>query len=75
MEYDCYTVPEFCAAHRMGRTTFYALAKIGKAPRTIHLAQKVLVSREAAADWRREREAESANKKVSDAASSEAVAA
>ena len=33
----CSTIPEFCAAHRMGRTTFYALAKLGKAPRMIHL--------------------------------------
>jgi hypothetical protein len=74
MDSDCFTVEEFCRSHRIGRTTFYALAKIGKAPRTIHLAQKVLVSREAAADWRREREAESANRRASDAASSEAVA-
>ena len=74
MEQACFTVDEFCTAHRMCRTTFYALAKIGRAPRTIRLAQKVLISREAAADWRREQEAEP-RKKASAAAPSEAVVA
>jgi predicted DNA-binding transcriptional regulator AlpA len=75
MDKDAFSIPEFCHRNSMSRGTFYNLDKIGKAPRTMRFGQKVLISKEAAADWRREREAESANKKVSDAASSEAVAA
>lgn len=54
-----FTIDEFCHAHRISRAHFYNLQKGGTAPRTMRLGARVLISSEAAADWRREREAES----------------
>jgi hypothetical protein len=47
------TVDQFCADHSLSRAMFYKLAKAGKAPRTIRLGAKQLISEEAAAEWRR----------------------
>jgi predicted DNA-binding transcriptional regulator AlpA len=56
-----FTVPEFCIAHRISRTALYKLWSEGNGPRRIQIgtgrSSKVLISAEAAADWRREREA------------------
>jgi hypothetical protein len=76
----CYTISEFCASHRISRSKLYALwaaeeaaKKAGAkpvipAPRRMQVDTKVLISVEAAADWRaaceewrREREAASAS--------------
>jgi predicted DNA-binding transcriptional regulator AlpA len=51
-----YTIDEFCAAHGICRKTFYNLEKDGKGPRRMQVGARVLISIEAAADWRRERE-------------------
>lgn len=50
------SVSEFCLAHRIGRTHFYAMLKQGRAPRLMRVGRRVLISAEAAADWRREME-------------------
>ena len=59
--YAAYTIPEFCVAHRIGRSALYKLWSEGNGPRRIQVgtgrSSKVLISLEAAADWRREREA------------------
>lgn len=57
----CYTVAEFCAAHRIGVTMYYALKKQNpsRAPDEIQLGDKRLITKEAAARWRAAREAES----------------
>jgi predicted DNA-binding transcriptional regulator AlpA len=55
--FGAYTIPDFCAAHGLGVTHFYALMKQGLAPRTILIGRRRLVSIEAAAEWRRERTA------------------
>lgn len=47
-----YTVAQFCADHNIGRTHFYRLVKDGKGPRLMKLGRRVLISAEAAADWR-----------------------
>ncbi len=52
-----YGVDEFCAAHGISRAKFYDLLKIGKGPRVMKVGTRTLISREAAADWRREMEA------------------
>jgi hypothetical protein len=62
MERDAYSIHEFCERHCLSRASFYNLQKIGKAPRVLRVGQKVLVSREAAEQWRRDREAESSAK-------------
>jgi hypothetical protein len=55
-----FTIPEFCAAHRLSRSKLYQLWAAGAGPRKMSLGTKILISVEAAADWRREREAASA---------------
>jgi len=52
-----YTVTEFCIAHRLSRSKLYQLWAAGIGPRWMYVGTKRLISHEAAADWRREREA------------------
>lgn len=55
-----YTVSEFCAAHGdISRSFFYKLLKQGKAPRLMKVGSRVLISAEAAAEWRAKMEKES----------------
>ena len=53
---DAYTVDEFCARHRISPQLFYKLKPQGLMPVTFNVGTRVLISREAAAAWRRERE-------------------
>jgi hypothetical protein len=48
-----YTVSEFCAAHRISRSTLYELWAAGAGPRFILVGSKRIITVEAAADWRR----------------------
>lgn len=50
------TIAQFCDDHNISRTTFYELIKLGKGPRLLRLNRRVLISAEAAADWRRDME-------------------
>ena len=56
MERKAQPLAEFCKEHGICRQTFYNLRAKGEAPRVMRVGRKVLVSAEAAADWRRERE-------------------
>ena len=58
------TVPQFCDGHNISRTHFYELIKQGKAPRLMKVGRRTLISLEAAADWRRRVEAETAGESV-----------
>lgn len=51
-----YTIAEFCQAHRISRTHLHNLDKAGKGPRKMKVGRRVLISPEAAADWRRQLE-------------------
>lgn len=53
-EADAYTVDEFCDRHRISVQLFYKYRD--QMPPTIHVGSRVLISREAAAAWRHERE-------------------
>jgi hypothetical protein len=53
---DAYSVDEFCARHRISPQLFYKLKPQGLMPLTFNVGTRVLISREAAAAWRRERE-------------------
>ena len=55
-----FTVAEFCDSHRVSRSKLYQLWKDGTGPKIIRIGTKVLISVEAATDWRREREREAA---------------
>ena len=52
---DVFSVPEFCRRHRISVQLFYKLK--GQMPATFNVGSRVLISREAAARWRAEREA------------------
>jgi hypothetical protein len=51
-----YSIPEFCEAHRICEAFYYKLRAAGLGPREMRALRKVIISVEAAADWRRERE-------------------
>lgn len=60
---DAYTIDEFCTAHGFCRSVFYKLKRQGRAPRLMKISDnRVAISREAAEEWRRAREAEAAAK-------------
>ena len=51
------SIPEFCEAFSISEDFFYKLKRQGKAPRQMKVGARTLISMEAAAEWRREREA------------------
>ncbi len=54
---DAFSIGEFCARHGpISRAFYYVLRKDGKAPREMRVGGRVLISAEAAAQWRRDRE-------------------
>ena len=56
VERAVYSVNEFCDAHRITRVSFYKLLKAEQGPRIMKAGTRTLISVEAAADWRRQRE-------------------
>ena len=52
-EKDALTVDDFCQRHSLSRGKFYSLVAEGRAPRLMRVGRRTLISREAAADWRR----------------------
>jgi len=55
---DAYSIEEFCRRHRISPQAFYKYRDT--MPRTFNVGARRLISREAAARWRAEREAASA---------------
>jgi hypothetical protein len=54
-----YSIDQFCIAHgNICRASYYNMKKAGKGPREMRVGSRVLISQEAAAEWRRAREAE-----------------
>lgn len=51
-----FTVREFCDAHSISVAFYYVLRQEGLGPREMPLKSKILISYEAAAEWRRQRE-------------------
>ncbi len=54
LEPDAFSIDEFCSRHRISVQLFYKNRK--QMPRTFNVGTRVLISREAAAAWRRARE-------------------
>lgn len=54
-----FSVENFCAAHGFTKPTFYKLQREGIGPRIMRVGRRVLISTEAAAEWRRAMEARS----------------
>src|SRR5262245_19723406 len=59
LEPDCYTIEEFCERHRISAPYYFKLKKQGLTPAEIRFGKKILITKEAAARWRQEREAAS----------------
>jgi hypothetical protein len=55
---DAFTIEEFCSRHRITKRRFYELCASGRGPRLMRLGRRPLISREAAADFRRRLEIE-----------------
>src|SRR6516225_11158195 len=53
------SIREFCALHGISEDMFYKMQREGWEPATMKVGSRTLISHEAAADWRREREAAS----------------
>jgi len=63
------TVAEFSQAHGFGRNRFYTLQREGLAPRTFRIGKRVMISVEAARDWREMMERRTAELQAQHAAS------
>jgi len=61
---ECFTIEEFCKAHRISVSTYYdTLRPNGRAPDEIHIGNRRLISKEAAARWREQQTAETKAKR------------
>ena len=56
-----FSVKEFCELHRISVAFFYLLRARGEGPVEMRVGSRVLISREAAAEWRRAREVANAH--------------
>jgi predicted DNA-binding transcriptional regulator AlpA len=56
MDRDAFDIIEFCHRHTISRSAFYNSLKAGTGPRIMRVGTRVLISKEAAEAWRRERE-------------------
>ena len=60
---QAHTHLSFCKSNAISESQYYSLKRQGKGPREIELDGRIIITREAEADWRREREAETARNK------------
>lgn len=51
-----YSITEFCDAHGISQALYFNLKKRKQTPREMKLGRRILISQEAAAAWRAERE-------------------
>jgi hypothetical protein len=54
---DAFSVSEFCQRHGFSKGFLYSEWRLGRGPRFMQAGDRRIITREAAADWRREREA------------------
>jgi hypothetical protein len=52
-----FTIKTFCTAHHISEAFYFKLKSDGLGPREMHVGSRVFITFEAAAAWRREREA------------------
>ena len=57
---QAYSVTQFCQQHNISRALFYRAKKEGWAPKTMRVGRRTLISNEAASEWRKQREADTA---------------
>jgi hypothetical protein len=71
---DAHTIPSFCQSNAISESLYFKLKREGRGPREINLDGRIIITPEAEADWRREREAETQAKRQRAAESSRPVA-
>jgi len=56
---DAYSIEQFCQRHSISVAFYYKLRNMNppETPREMQVGARVLISRESAAEWRRQREA------------------
>jgi hypothetical protein len=52
---EAYSIPEFCEAHRISESMYYKIRSVGLGPKETRALSKIIITKESAADWRRER--------------------
>jgi hypothetical protein len=52
---EVYTIQEFCDAHRISRAMYTKLKIKGLTPKEMHLGARIVIAKEAAAEWRKAR--------------------
>ena len=57
---DAFSIATFCRRNAISESFYHKLQQQGLGPRILRLGTRTLITREAAAAWRREREAETA---------------
>jgi hypothetical protein len=60
IERAAYSIREFCEAHRISESFYFKIRALGLGPRESRTLEKVLITNEAARDWRASREIEPA---------------
>jgi hypothetical protein len=53
---DAYSIQEFCRRHAISESFYHKLRNLGLGPKTMAAGKRRLITREAARQWRRERE-------------------
>ncbi|KJC44818.1 hypothetical protein UP09_14300 [Bradyrhizobium sp. LTSP885] len=48
-----FSIEEFCRRHSLSRGTYYNLREAGKGPCEAHVLGRVLITKEAAKEWRK----------------------
>jgi hypothetical protein len=64
----------FCENNNISESLYFALKRQGKGPREIELNKRIIITEQAEADWRAEREAETMAKRAAESARSVAPA-
>ena len=59
LEPGAFDIPTFCLLHMISRASLYKLWRLGRGPAVMKVGTRTLISREAAAEWRRQMEAAS----------------
>jgi predicted DNA-binding transcriptional regulator AlpA len=65
---DAYSIPEFCQRLGISNSFYFKMQTEGLGPRVMRVGHRVLISKESAAEWRREREISSAAESTEKAA-------
>ena len=52
----CFSVQTFCAAHLISEAMYFKMKGLGLGPREMRVGRRVLITFEAAAEWRAQRE-------------------